>query len=179
VFDGRKGGARIAVHVVLLDASRRESAGWFETALIAAQGVGFALFPAFLMWYGAEHPLMWAIAVPCLIVTGVSLTLVAWRLFGREVITIDGDLLRFQRRLGAFERGGTVSLSEVTDAVVVPCGRADLPNNAFGVGHAAVLVRSAHREVRCGLALAEPQAADLADRIRAEASEVARRRTRG
>jgi hypothetical protein len=96
---------------VLLDHSRRSSAGLFETVLVALQGVGCALFAGLFFWFGIEHPLMWLIILPCLVVSTVAAYLVAWRMFGREVVSVEDEVLRVELRLAGVRRTRTLLLT--------------------------------------------------------------------
>jgi len=157
---------------VLLDRRRRVSAGALETAMVTLQGLGFGLIPALLLWHSKlVEPALWFIGGSGLVVALLAATLVAWRLFGRELVELQDGVLRGVWRVGPLARHWVVPLQQITEVSFVPCERRDIPNNIFGFGHTSLMVTSGARRVRCCVALGGQAVETVAERIRAAAEK--------
>lgn len=152
---------------VLLDRSRRTSAGSIETFLVAAQGLGFGLMPVLLVWHRHDvEPLLWVIGGPALIVSLIAAALAVWRLFGRELIAIEDGSLVICRGVGRLRRRWVVPLSTVTDVSLRPFHRSDIPTNVFGFGHCSLQVSCGTRSYPCCVAVGSSTVQSVAERIR-------------
>ena len=152
---------------IILNNPRRGSAEFFGTLLILGQAIGFGILPVYALLhpeYGA--PPEWFIATLSAVVSLLAMSIVAWRMFGREAIVLDAGVLRVRYTAGFLHRSLSLRLSKETEVGVVPPGRSEIPNNVFGIGHRSVLVRNAAGQLRCGMALAEHEAEGVAERIR-------------
>ena len=169
----------VAMAEVLLNRPRRDTASGIGTALLAAWVIAFSILPAYAILHpefvGVAEAAVSLLLLPIVVVAGFIL---AWRVFGREEIVADDDVLRVTRHLGPFNRKVAVALSDVQRVSVYPVGRREMQNDVFGIGHATLLLECVSSQVRCGITLGPGEAADLAGRIET-LRDLRRRRTRG
>lgn len=152
---------------IILNNPRRGRAEFFGTLLIMGQAIGFGILPVYALLhpqYGA--PPEWLIAALAAVVSLLAASIAVWRLFGREIVLLDGAVLRVHYIVGLLQRHLSLPLTKATEVRVVSPGRSEMPNDAFGVGHRSVLVRSGTGQLRCGMALTHQEAETLAQRIR-------------